>query len=145
MIDQIEKELKEIQKGSGGTEGGIFLFVTGFLLSFVGLWFFLSNVNVSTGSLGFFSGLISRSGFNTTSTGIVFVPMFLGVLVLFYNANLKWAWLLFYAGLGLIVIEILSRIQFLMNIKTSHLIMMLGMMAAGIGMMIRSFKDYSKV
>lgn len=146
--ESIEKELNNIQndfqKGSGGTEGGTLLFVGGFLLSAVGLWFFLSNVHVSTGTAGFLSGLITRSGFNSASTGVVFVPMFVGLLLLFYNANSKWAWLLFYSGLVLIVIEILSRIHFLMNIKTSHLIMMLGMIAAGMGMMLRSFKDYSK-
>jgi hypothetical protein len=41
------------------------------------------------------------------------------------------------------VIEILSRIQFLMQMKTSNLLLMLGMVAAGIGMMLRSFRDGS--
>ena len=39
------------------------------------------------------------------------------------------------------MIEILSRIQFLMQMKTSNLLLMLGMIAAGMGMMLRSFRD----
>jgi len=77
------------------------------------------------------------------STGIVFAPIFIGLVMLFYDARLKWGWALFYTGLAIIVIEILSRIQFLMQMRTSDLLLMLGMVAAGIGMMLRSFRDGS--
>jgi hypothetical protein len=39
------------------------------------------------------------------------------------------------------MIEILSRIRFQMGMPVSNLLLMLGMIAAGIGMMLRSFKD----
>ncbi|NDC63112.1 MAG: hypothetical protein EBZ59_03810 [Planctomycetia bacterium] len=77
----------------------------------------------------------------TMSTGIVFAPIFIGLVLLFYDARLKWGWALFYLGLALIVVEMFSRMQFMMNTKTSHLLLMLGMIAAGIGMMLRSFRD----
>jgi uncharacterized membrane protein len=77
------------------------------------------------------------------STGIVFAPIFCGLVLLFYDARMKWGWALFYTGLAIIVIEILSRIQFLMDMRTSNLLLMLGMIAAGIGMMLRSFRDAS--
>jgi membrane-bound ClpP family serine protease len=75
------------------------------------------------------------------STGIVFAPIFLGLVLLFYDAKLKWGWALFYVGLALIMIEILSRIRFQMGMPVSNLLLMLGMIAAGIGMMLRSFRD----
>jgi len=75
------------------------------------------------------------------STGIVFAPIFLGLVLLFYDAKLKWGWALFYVGLALILIEILSRIRFQMGMPVSNLLLMLGMVAAGIGMMLRSFRD----
>jgi NhaP-type Na+/H+ and K+/H+ antiporter len=62
-------------------------------------------------------------------------------VLLFYDAKLKWGWALFYVGLALIMIEILSRIRFQMGMPVSNLLLMLGMIAAGIGMMLRSFKD----
>ena len=77
------------------------------------------------------------------STGIVFVPIFAGLVLLFYDSRLKWGWALFYVGLAIIVIEILSRIRFQMGMQVSNLLLMLGMIAAGIGIMLRSFRDQS--
>jgi hypothetical protein len=95
--------------------------------------------------IGMVSGLFNRGlfgdGMPAMSTGVVFVPIFVGLVLLFYDARWKSGWALFYVGLALIVIEILSRIQFLMSMRTSSLLLMMGMVAAGIGMMLRSFRD----
>jgi hypothetical protein len=134
-------------KGSGGTEGGISTFVVGFALSALSCWLFFDSVRITTGQQGFVSGYISQQfrggSFETGSMGLVFIPFFLGVIALFYDAKPKWSWILMYSGLGIIAIEILSRIRFLMNIKSSHLLLLLGMFAAGVGLMLKSYKDDS--
>lgn len=136
-------------KGSGGTEGGFFLFGIGFLLSAIAAYLLFDSVNATTG-YGLFSGLMRggrhsngmHGGFgHTTSMGIVFVPFMLGVVALFYDASKKWAWWLMYAGVTIVGVEILSHIRFEMSIKTSHLILMLGMFAAGVGLMLRSYRE----
>jgi hypothetical protein len=146
-IGSVRQMHEDLVRGAGGTPGGTWLFFTGLVLSAVGLWFFLSNVHVVTRDVGLVSGMFSRGmfggGMPAMSTGIVFAPIFVGLVLLFYDARLKWGWALFYTGLAVIVIEILSRIQFLMSIRTSNLLLMLGMIAAGIGMMLRSFRDAS--
>lgn len=147
-IDSVRRMQEDLVRGAGGTPGGTWLFFTGLVLAAAGLWFFLSNVHVVTQPLGLLSGVFSRGAFGggmpSMSTGIVFAPIFLGLVFLFYDARMKWGWALFYVGLALIVIEILSRIQFMMDLKTSNLLLMLGMIAAGIGMMLRSFRDDSQ-
>jgi hypothetical protein len=144
-IDGVRRMQADLVRGAGGTPGGTWLFFAGLVLAAAGLWFFLSNVHVVTNPFGMVSGLFSQGLFGggnaAASTGIVFAPIFIGLVLLFYDARWKWGWALFYVGLALIVIEILSRIQFLMNIRTSSLLLMLGMVAAGIGMMLRSFRD----
>lgn len=144
-IDGVRQMQADLVRGAGGTPGGTWLFFAGLVLAATGLWFFLSNVHVVTNPFGMVSGLFSRGIFGgdnaAMSTGIVFAPIFIGLVLLFYDARWKWGWALFYVGLALIVIEVLSRIQFLMNIRTSNLLLMLGMVAAGIGMMLRSFRD----
>ena len=146
-IDSVRQMQEDLVRGAGGTPGGTWLFFTGLVLAAAGLWFFLNNVHVVTQPLGMLSGVFSRGAFGggmpAMSTGIVFVPIFIGLVLLFYDARMKWGWALFYVGLTLIVIEILSRITFMMEIKTSNLLLMLGMIAAGIGMMLRSFRDDS--
>lgn len=135
-------------KGSGGTEGGFFLFGIGFLLSIAAAWFFLDSVHVATGH-GVFSGFIrgrqgvgtGRSFGQTTSMGIIFVPFLISVIALFYDASKKWAWWLLYLGVGIVVVEILSHLRFEMSMKTSHLMLMIVMFGAGVGMMLRSYRD----
>jgi hypothetical protein len=146
-IDRVRSMHEELVRGAGGTPGGTWLFFSGLVLAAAGLWFFLSSVHVVTSPVGMVSGLFNRGmfggGMPAASTGIVFAPIFIGLVLLFYDARMKWGWALFYAGLAIIVIEIMSRIQFLMNVRTSSLLLMLGMVAAGIGMMLRSFRDFS--
>ncbi len=135
-------------KGSGGTNGGVGDYVVGFILSAVSLYFFFDSVHVNSGGLGFFTGLAHsqfRGGnFETSSMGLVFLPFFLGVIALFYNAKPIWAWILMYSGLAILVIEMLSRIRFAMNLKSSHLIILMAIFAAGVGLMIRSYRELPK-
>ena len=64
----------------------------------------------------------------------------IGLIALFYDAKIRWAWIVTWIGLAIIVIEILSRIRFLITIKTSHLIIMFVTFAAGAGLMLQSYR-----
>jgi hypothetical protein len=144
-IDGVRSMQSDLARGAGGTPGGTWLFFWGLALAAAGLWAFLGSVQVVTSPFGMVSGVLSHGMFGgggaAMSTGMVFAPIFIGLVLLFYDARWKAGWALFYIGLALIVIEVLSRIQFLMNVRSSHLLLMLGMVAAGIGMMLRSFRD----
>ena len=80
---------------------------------------------------------------DTVSSGLLFVPFFLGVLSLFVNSGRGWAWKLTYGGVALIVIETLSRVRFLFQTRASNLMLMLVLFAAGAGLMIRSYDEKS--
>ena len=131
-------------RGSGGTEGGLGKFAIGFCLSALATYLFFDSVRVMTAGHGLLSGLFGyghNGPWETTSMGIIFVPFFLGVIVLFYDARLWWGWLLTYLGMGVVAIEILSRIQFVFQMKTTHLLGMIVLFAAGAGFMLRSYRD----
>ena len=136
-------------KGSGGTEGGLGMFFFGLVLSGLGVYLFFDSVQVTTG-MGWVSGLLSGRlhggdgppGWReTTSMGILFVPFVIAVIGLFYDARQKWGWFLLYFGLGVLAIEVLSRVRFLMQTKLSHLLGMLALFAAGVGLMLRSYRE----
>jgi len=127
----------------GGTDGGekAFLAGLGLILFGLGLYLFLDSVRVTSAPYGILSG---RTGggqgmWETTSMGIIFVPFLAGVTILFFDAEKRWAWWLTGLGLALIAIEILSRVRFVMEIKTTHLLLVLGMVAAGAGLLLRSY------
>ena len=127
----------------GGTEGGTgsFLMGGGLVLMALGMYLFLDSVRVSSGQFGWMSGMIGRGrqGMETTSMGTVFVPFLIGVGVLFFDSSKKWAWWFSALGLAVIVIGILSRIRFVLEMKTTHLLMILCMVPAGAGMALRAF------
>ncbi|MGJ8725220.1 MAG: hypothetical protein ACSHYB_11735 [Roseibacillus sp.] len=128
----------------GGTEGGETLFLTGggLTLCAVGLYLLLDSVRVVSGDFGAVSGMMGRRGGmgTTTSMGIIFVPFLIGAAVLFYDATKKWAWWLATSGLAIIVIEILSRIRFVLNMKTTSLLLIFVMIAAGAGCLARAYR-----
>ncbi|MCA9079019.1 MAG: hypothetical protein KDA58_00610 [Planctomycetaceae bacterium] len=133
-------------RGSGGTKGGVNEFLIGFVLALLGTYLFFDSVRVQTGQFGAISSgahrMLGGGRFGeTTSMGIVFIPFFIGVLALFTDASKKWAWYITYIGIAVLVIEILSRIQFYINTKLTHLLGMIVLFAAGAGLMIRSYRD----
>ena len=136
-------------RGSGGTEGGVGKFFIGLSLAIGAIYFLFDSVTVTTRASGLVSGWVRGIGgmgdaWDTSSFGIVFVPFFLGVIALFYDARPRWAWALMWSGLGILVIEILSRIRFLMHMKLTYLALILVMGAAGVGLMLRSYRDEGK-
>ncbi|MFT5125157.1 MAG: hypothetical protein ACI97B_003801 [Verrucomicrobiales bacterium] len=137
--------------GSGGTQGGVGLFFLGFALAGVALYFFFDSVRVSTGHHGLLSGMMGGRGrgggrgmAETTSMGILFLPFLISTIALFVDSKMKWAWGLLWIGIGILVIEVLSRIRFIMDMKLSHLLIMFVAFAAGAGLMIRSYREERK-
>lgn len=136
-------------RGAGGTSGGIGMFMGGFALAAGSLWFFFDSVLVTSGGVGWITSQLAAargqgggpSAWQTTSMGIIFIPFVCGVIALFYDASKSWAWYLTYFGIFVLVVEILSRIQFVFSMKTSHLLLMLGSFAAGTAMMFRSYRN----
>ena len=136
--------LEQIMK-PGGTEGGTAPFIAGLglTLTALGLYLLFDSVHVVSGGTGMISQWLmgQAGGWETTSRGVIFLPLLLGVGLLFYDAKTRIGWGLMWVGLALIVVEILSRLQFMFSMKTSHLLLILGMTAAGIGLMLRGLRE----
>jgi hypothetical protein len=128
----------------GGTEGGTapFLGGLGLVLLSVGLYLFFDSVHVTSAGPGLVSGwLFGATGWETTSRGIIFLPFLLAIVILFYDSKLAFGWILLWASLGVVAVEILSRIRFFFDMKTSHLLLLLAVIGAGTGLMIRGLRS----
>jgi hypothetical protein len=121
----------------GGSPGGLGMFVAGCALAVVSAYFFVDSVRVTSFGGGWISGLMGGS------TGIVFLPLLIGVVGLFYDARRVWPWVLFVAGFAIVIVEVLSRLDFFVNLKLSHLLIMLVSFGAGIGLILRSLRALS--
>jgi hypothetical protein len=131
----------------GGTDGGAIKFLFGLALSVVGVYLLIDSVRFTTGHSGLISGMMHgrRGGGGgmgeTTSMGVLFVPLFIGVAALFFDARKTWAWVVTWIGVAILIVDILSRIRPYMNTKGSHLIIMLVMIAGGLGLMLKAYTE----
>lgn len=131
----------------GGKDGGEVSYFVGIVLILLGGYLFFDSVRVNSGGAGWISGGIARGRggmMETTSMGIIFVPLVAGIVALTYDASKKWPWALSGVGIVLIAIEILSRIRFVMNTKVTHLILMFAMIAVGAGLIARAVRSGKK-
>lgn len=124
----------------GGTAGGGKLFFLGLGLSVVSAWFFVDSVRVNSYGNGWISGGFGGFG-GTGSMGVLFLPLMVGIMILFYDAKKLAGWVVTAVGMAVLGIEILSRMRFFFDLKLSHLLIMLISFSAGIGLMFRSFKS----
>lgn len=113
------------------------MFAAGTVLALVGTYFFIDAVRVTT----YGSGWVSRGWGGSGGGGIVFLPLFIGVIALFADAKKNWAWALAAFGLAIIIIEVLSQLRFFFDQKLSHLLIMLVTIGAGLGLIIRSLRE----
>lgn len=131
-------------------------FLLGLVMSLLGLWFFFDSVRFTTGHPGLLSSALHRgrdlspagggghggAGVGqTVSMGIVLVPLFIGVVALFFDVRRTWAWLVTWIGVGILLIEIVSRMRPEFHVKASHAILMLVLIAGGLGLMLRAYVE----
>jgi uncharacterized protein len=118
--------------GAGGTSGGTGLFFFGLALAVAGGWMLTSQVTVQTGSWTLF-------GMN--AFGLSLVPFILGVGLLFFDGSSKAGFLLLFSGVVIILAGIIMNLSiYFQPTSLFNTLMMLGMLATGVGMVLRALR-----
>jgi hypothetical protein len=118
----------------GGTPGGLMEFVIGTAMAMIGGYLVTSRVTVH-------SRFWTWWGENTF--GLTLLPLLIGIGILFFNARSVLGW--FVAGGGLLIIfaGIISNLQiFFRPTSLFDTLLMLGLLAGGLGMIARSFRRH---
>ena len=119
-------------KGAGGTSGGIGMFLGGLAMVIAGAYLLLTRVSVHSGGWHFY-------GYN--AFGLTLIPLLIGIGVLFYNGRSILGWLLTAGGALIIVVGIIANLQiYLQPTSLFDTLMMLGLLAAGLGLVARSLR-----
>ncbi len=128
------------KRGAGGTSGGIGEFFAGVMLVVAGGYLFLNQVIVRTQGFGF---QVPFGGPQVDSFGLSLLPLLIGIGMLFFNGRSLVGWFLTIAGSVIIVIGVISSlvIQFRPT-SLFNTIFMLGMLAAGLGLVARSLQPH---
>jgi hypothetical protein len=121
-------------KGAGGTSGGVGTFLAGGAMVIVGGYLLLTRVSVTSGGWFF-------HGYN--AFGLSLFPLLIGIGTLFYNGRSIAGWLLTGAGALIIVVGIVSNLYiYFQTTSLFDTLLMLGLLAAGVGLVARSLREF---
>ena len=119
-------------KGAGGTPGGVGTFLFGLGMMVVGGYLLLQQVQVHSGFWGWFG---------PSTFGLTLVPLLVGIGFLFFDGKSAVGWLLAGAGALIIVAGIIANLQIWFRPTSLYnTLVMLGLLAGGVGLVARSLK-----
>jgi hypothetical protein len=128
---------------AGGTSGGTTRFVLGIALFVAGLYLLLKNIYVQH-SFGFSNPMYSLAGFSITS-GMLLIPFVIGIGMLFFNYKNIIGWVLAVGAVGLIIVGVITSIHFtLAGMSAFDILIILVMVAGGLGLFLSSFRNYER-
>jgi len=126
---------KDKIRGAGGTPGGVGQFVFGLGMVIAGGYLFLSRVTVT-------SGYWTLWGYN--AFGVSLIPLLLGIGLLFFDGRSVFGWVLTFGGMIVILVGVIANLQvYFSPTSLTNTLIVLGLLAAGIGLVARSLRSYS--
>jgi uncharacterized protein len=119
-------------RGAGGTAGGLGTFLIGLAMLVVGGYLLLTRVTVGSGAWLLW-------GYN--AFGLSLLPLLAGIARLFYDGRSIGGWILASLGALIILAGILANLHiFFAPTSLFDTLVMLGLLAGGLGMVARSLR-----
>lgn len=126
--------MAEETKGPGGTKGGSGEFLIGLALVIGAGYLVLNQVTVTTNFWRFYG---------YSAFGLSLIPLLLGIGVLFFNGKSPIGWVLTLGGALIIALGVITNLQvFFQPTSLFNTLLMLGGLAAGIGLIARSLRAH---
>ncbi|MFO1495475.1 MAG: hypothetical protein U1F26_12560 [Lysobacterales bacterium] len=123
-----------MMRGAGGTPGGLGEFLLGLGMIVVGGYLLMKQVIVTSGGWSLF-------GYD--AFGLSLIPFLLGLVVVFYNGKSILGWFLVSAGLLVIGAGVIANLRiYFAPTSLYNTLIMLGLVAAGVGLVARSVRDH---
>ncbi|HEX8394139.1 MAG TPA: hypothetical protein VF665_17480 [Longimicrobium sp.] len=121
-------------RGAGGTPGGMLEFVIGTAMAAAGAYLLTTRVTVTSGFWSFWG---------ESTFGLTLVPLLAGIGILFFNGRSFWGWMLLVIGAAIILFGIIANLQiFFRPTSLFNTLMMLGLLAGGLGVVARSLRSH---
>ena len=119
-------------RGAGGTEGGIGMFLIGFVMAVAGGYLLTNQVTVT-------SGYWRVWGYN--AFGLSLLPFVVGIGFLFFNGKSPVGWVLTIAGAVILFIGIIANLEIYFRATSLfNTLVMLVLLLGGIGLVARSLR-----
>lgn len=121
-------------RGAGGTSGGIGEFFVGLGMAVAGAYLLTNQVTVS-------SGYWYLWGYN--AFGLTLLPLLLGVGILFFDGKSILGWGLTVMGILIVLLGVITNLEiYFRPTSLFNTLIMLALLAGGIGLVARSLKSH---
>jgi uncharacterized protein len=128
------EEEEKIQRGAGGTRGGVGEFLLGLGMAVAGAYLLTQRVTVT-------SSYWTLWGYN--AFGLSLLPLLFGIGILFFNGKSIAGWLLTFAGVVVILAGIIANLGvYFQPTSLFNTLVMLVLLAGGIGLIARSLRAH---
>ena len=122
-------------RGAGGTAGGVGQFFLGLAMAVAGAYLITNQVTVSSGFWGYFG---------PQTFGLTLLPLVFGIGMLFFDGKSVIGWVLTVGGAVIIFVGILANLQvYFRPTSLYNTIIMIVLLAGGIGLVARSLRPYA--
>lgn len=118
----------------GGTPGGLTEFLFGLGMVIAGGYLLTSRVTVTSGGWTLW-------GYD--AFGLSLVPLLLGIGILFFNSRSALGWLLLFAGSIIILAGVIASLRiWFQPTSLFNTLLILGLLAGGIGLVVRALRPH---
>lgn len=125
-----------MERGAGGTPGGVGKFLLGGIMALAG-GFILTNQIVVTNS--FWTFHLPFFGVSISAFGVTLIPFLIGIGLIFFNYRSALGWILAGGSLLLILIGIITNLQVYFAPTSLYVtLIMFVLLIGGIGLIVRS-------
>jgi hypothetical protein len=122
-----------MERGAGGTSGGLGTFLIGAAMTVVGCIWFFQNLMVS-------SSIRTMWGYG--GSGLALLVLVVGIGVLFFSGKSLLGWLMVGVGGLMIFISVISNLViYFMPTSLFQTVLMLGLIFGGLGLVARSLRS----
>lgn len=134
--------------GAGGTSGGLAQFFAGLGMMGTGFYMLLSKITVSAnmnmGQKLYQAKGIGGSSMNlSVTTGMIFIPLIIGIIWIFFNAKSIWGWALSLISLAAMIFGVISNTKITLQTMSSFDLIMIFILAfGGLGLFFKALKKY---
>ena len=119
-------------RGAGGTEGGLGMFLIGFVMAVAGGYLLTTQVTVTSGTWRLW-------GYN--AFGLSLLPFIVGIAFLFFDGKSIVGWVLTIAGAVIILVGIIANLEIYFRATSLfNTLVMLVLLFGGIGLVARALK-----
>jgi len=123
-----------MQRGAGGTSGGLVEFFIGAAMVIIGSYLFLQRLLVTTSI---------RTLWGSGGSGLALLVMLIGIGVLFFSGRSVIGWIMIVIGAIMIFLSVITNlVVYFMPTSLFETIIVLGLVFGGLGLVARSLRPH---